>query len=245
MLDLDEEVSLAVRDCRNGPQALLLDWGPAVSAHDLDIARACRESAAAAADRKVGGPAALVGYCLGGTMAIAAANLGSVERVATIAAPWRFRRLSGRIARLAHGLVGGTRSKRPRQLSALPMEVLQAAFWSLDPAAHGITSSPISARSMPDSAEARRFVELEDWANEGEPLPYPGRSGADRRFLWRGPARQRRMEIGGRAITDALDVPLAQFHRRARRITPAEPRQTAKNGDRGRTCRDGRRLGAS
>ena len=35
-------------------------------------------------------PVALVGYCLGGTMAIAAANLIECERVATLAAPWHF-----------------------------------------------------------------------------------------------------------------------------------------------------------
>jgi polyhydroxyalkanoate synthase len=59
-----------------------------------------------------------------------------------------------------------------KELGALPMEVLQAAFWSLDP---GRTVGKFAAfgRLEPASDDARRFVELEEWANEGEPLPYP------------------------------------------------------------------------
>ena len=37
--------------------------------------------------RSIGEPAAVVGYCLGGTMAIAAANWIEVERLVTLAAP--------------------------------------------------------------------------------------------------------------------------------------------------------------
>ena len=39
---------------------------------------------------QLGQPPALIGYCLGGTMAIGAANLTPVERVVTVAAPWHF-----------------------------------------------------------------------------------------------------------------------------------------------------------
>ena len=51
------------------------------------------------------------------------------------------------------------------------MEVLQAAFWSLDPA-RTVAKFAEFGRLASDSAEARRFVELEERANEGEPLPY-------------------------------------------------------------------------
>ena len=39
---------------------------------------------------EIGEPADLVGYCLGGTMALAAAQLGPARSVATLAAPWHF-----------------------------------------------------------------------------------------------------------------------------------------------------------
>ena len=58
------------------------------------------------------------------------------------------------------------------QLGALPMEVLQAAFWSLDPQ-RTVRKFAQFGRLDPTGDEARRFVELEEWANEGEPLPYP------------------------------------------------------------------------
>jgi polyhydroxyalkanoate synthase len=59
-----------------------------------------------------------------------------------------------------------------QQLGALPMEVLQAAFWSLDPL-RTVRKFAEFSRLDPSSIEALRFVELEEWANEGEPLPYP------------------------------------------------------------------------
>ena len=52
------------------------------------------------------------------------------------------------------------------------MEVLQAAFWALDPA-RTVSKFAAFASLDPGSDEARRFVMLEDWANEGEPLPLP------------------------------------------------------------------------
>ena len=121
--------------------------------------------------RELGEPAALVGYCLGGTMAIAAANLIACERVATLACPWNFARYP---APSRAALADMWRHAEPaaRALGALPMEVLQAAFWSLDPE-RTVRKFAAFGRLDPASAEARRFVELEDWANEGEPLPYP------------------------------------------------------------------------
>jgi polyhydroxyalkanoate synthase len=50
------------------------------------------------------------------------------------------------------------------------MEVLQAAFWSLD-TVRTVRKFAEFGRLDPASAEARRFVDLEEWANEGEPLP--------------------------------------------------------------------------
>src|SRR5436309_3571365 len=54
-------------------------------------------------------------------------------------------------------------------LHALPMEVLQAAFWSLDPE-RTVRKFADFGRLDPESPTAQRFVALEDWANEGEPL---------------------------------------------------------------------------
>jgi polyhydroxyalkanoate synthase len=71
------------------------------------------------------------------------------------------------MAKVWNGALGPSTS-----LGALPMEVLQAAFWALDP---GRTVSKFASFASldPNSDAALRFVMLEDWANEGEPLPLP------------------------------------------------------------------------
>src|SRR5690349_13469007 len=89
VLDLDDEVSLASAVAGMGRRTLLLDWGPARERSDLDIGGHV-EGLLVPLIAGFAEPAALVGYCLGGTMSLAAANLTKVDRVATIAAPWRF-----------------------------------------------------------------------------------------------------------------------------------------------------------
>jgi polyhydroxyalkanoate synthase len=89
VLDLDEDVSLAAAVARMGRRSLLLDWGPARKRSDLDVSRHV-EKLLLPLMAQLDHPPALIGYCLGGTMTIAAANLAPVERVATVASPWRF-----------------------------------------------------------------------------------------------------------------------------------------------------------
>jgi polyhydroxyalkanoate synthase len=170
ILDLDGEVSLTQAIARAGRRALLLDWGKADERSGLSVAGHIEELLLPLLG-ELGQPVALIGYCLGGTMAIAAAGPAQVERVATIAAPWNF---SGYPESSKAALADMWRHSEgaAKQLGALPMEVLQAAFWSLDPE-RTVRKFAEFGTLDPVSADARRFVELEEWANEGEPLPYP------------------------------------------------------------------------
>ena len=170
ILDLDPDVSLASAIAGMGRRALLLDWGDARDRSGLSVAGHVEELLLPLL-KSVEEPAALVGYCLGGTMAIAAANLVPVDRLVTLAAPWRFAAYSGEARENLGAMWRDTRSTA-KALDALPMEVLQAAFWSLDPR-RTVAKFAMFGGFDPASAEARRFVQLEDWANDGEPLPYP------------------------------------------------------------------------
>lgn len=170
ILDLDEQVSLTAAIARMGRQAILLDWGKADERRELSVSGHVEELLLPLL-RSIGRPVTVIGYCLGGTMAIAAANFIEVERVATIAAPWHFARYP-QASRTALQDMWRHSETAAKQLGALPMEVLQASFWSLDPA-RTVRKFAEFGRLEPRSAEARRFVELEEWANEGEPLPYP------------------------------------------------------------------------
>ena len=79
ILDLDEEVSLAGAIARMGRRVAAARLGRGErSASELDVAGHV-EQLLLPLLRSIGEPAALVGYCLGGTMAIAAANLVAVR----------------------------------------------------------------------------------------------------------------------------------------------------------------------
>lgn len=149
-----------------GRRVLLLDWGwPGEDRQDLNVAGHV-EDVLLPLMRGLGAPIDLVGYCLGGTMALAAAQLAPARSVATIAAPWHF---DGFPDEARAGLAKLWTGAQPtvEALGLLPMEVLQCAFWSLDPAR---TIAKFEAFATLDGAEARTFVMLEDWANDGPPV---------------------------------------------------------------------------
>ena len=77
------------------------------------------------------------------------------------------------------------------------------------------------SRLDPDSAEAQRFVELEDWSNEGEPLPYPAARELIEDLFDRDLPGAGEWNVGGRAVTDALRVPLLNLTAERDRIAPA------------------------
>jgi polyhydroxyalkanoate synthase len=170
ILDLDDEVSLTAAIAGMGRRALLVDWSKADERSSLSVSAHIEELLLPML-RTIGEPVALIGYCLGGTMAIAAANLAPVERVVTLAAPWHFANYPESSRRALLSMWDHSKATA-QQLGALPMEVLQAAFWSLDPL-RTVRKFAEFSRLDPNSIEASRFVELEEWANEGEPLPYP------------------------------------------------------------------------
>lgn len=170
ILDLDPACSLANALGSNG-QIYLLDWGPASARLDLDIKAHITDRLlplVATLDK----PVVLIGYCLGGTMAMAAGALEPrVSAVVTLAAPWHFTAYPPE-ARSALERLWNDALPSSEQLGVLPMEVLQAAFWSLDPQR---VVAKFAALSDWDSSspEFRRFIALEDWANAGEALPLP------------------------------------------------------------------------
>jgi polyhydroxyalkanoate synthase len=218
ILDLDPQVSLAAAVARMGRRAMLLDWGPADERARLDVAGHV-EQLLLPLLRGIGEPVALIGYCLGGTMAIAAANLIACERVVTLATPWNFSRYP---AASLGALANMWRHARAASetLRALPMEVLQAAFWSLDPR-RTVRKFAEFGRLDQHSAEAQRFVALEDWANEGEPLPFPAAKELIEQIFGGDCPGKGEWKVGGKAMTDRLAQPLLNLLAEHDRIAPA------------------------
>ena len=110
----------------------------------------------------------LAGYCLGGTMAIAAAQMAPCAGLATIAAPWFFSAYPEKF-RQQTKVAWDASVAMSEQLGVMPMEVLQAGFWSLDP--HRTIGKYATFADMPeDDPGYAAFLLLEDWVNEGPPL---------------------------------------------------------------------------
>jgi polyhydroxyalkanoate synthase len=218
ILDLDEDVSLTAAIAHMGRRCLLLDWGQSGERSELTVAGHI-EHLLLPLLRGIGEPVALMGYCLGGTMAIAAANIAQCERVVTLAAPWNFARYP-EASKAALQDMWSHSEPAAKQLGALPMEVLQAAFWSLDPA-RTVKKFAEFARLDPASDEARRFVELEEWANEGEALPYPAARELIEELFGKDRPGSGRWTVAGQAVKDELAVPALHLTATRDLIAPA------------------------
>ncbi len=155
----------------HGIRPFLLDWGTpdkdeeGFSVADYVTARLLTMIEA------IGTPIDLVGYCLGGTMTIAAAHHPSVERLVTIAAPWHFSGYDD-TRRAELSAYWQAASKIATTLGKMPMDLIQPAFWSLDPAA-AVRKFEQFARFPSESQKAQVFVAVEDWANTGPALALP------------------------------------------------------------------------
>lgn len=225
VLDLAPERSLVRFLADAGHRVLLVDWGPMrTSERRLGLAGlvSTRLMPLLAG---LGGRVRLLGYCLGGTLALAAGQLlgQRLDRLALIAAPWHFDGF-GPEARLR--ALETWRAIRPvgRGLGAVPISLLNPLFWSLDEAAV-LAKFEALARRPADDPHLGWFAAVEDWANSGAPLTLPAARdlfvygfGTDRigRGLW---------AVGGERIAPAhITAPILDFGATRDRIVPPEAR---------------------
>ncbi len=225
VLDLASDRSLIRHLAAAGHRTFLVDWGPMgpgerrlglaglVSARLLPLLR------------RLDGPVALLGYCLGGTLAIAAGQLlgERLARLALIAAPWHFDGFEPEARRHA---LETWRAVRPvgKALGAVPVQLLNPLFWALDEAAVVAKFEALSRRPEGDP-QIKWFAAVEDWANSGAPLGLAAARdlflhgfGTDRigRGLWR---------VGGVRIDPAaLRAPILDVGATRDRIVPPPAR---------------------
>ncbi|NMJ44396.1 alpha/beta fold hydrolase [Roseomonas sp. JC162] len=175
VLDLTPRRSLMRWLPGQGYRTLLLDWGwPGEAERTFtltDYVAGRLERALMAAP----GPVVLAGYCMGGLLALAAAlrRPDRVRALALLATPWDFHAGPDgpRRARTAAALLPGLETMMA-PTEALPVDAIQSLFALLDP--FGIAQKfRAFARLDPQSERAELFVALEDWLNDGIPLPAP------------------------------------------------------------------------
>lgn len=223
VLDLAPGRSMVRFLAGQGLRVLLLDWGwPG----ELERRFSLTDYIAGRLERAlmaVGRPVVLGGYCMGGLLAVAAAQRRPdlVAALALLATPWDFHAAdparAAEMARLVPLL-------EPAMAFAgtLPVDMLQMLFAMLDP--YGVAAKYRGfAHLKQDSARARLFVALEDWLNDGVPLAAP----VARECLagWYGantPGRGTWMVAGLPVAPAALDLPCFVAVPGRDRIVPPE-----------------------
>jgi polyhydroxyalkanoate synthase len=157
-----------------GFRTFLVDWdrpGPEERSFALSQYIAGRLSAALDQVRQATGRAPVViGYCMGGLLALALAQLRrrDVASLVLLATPWDFHADRPQLSRSLARAMAGWQPIIDR-LGELPVDGLQALFFTLDPFQVARKFCAFG-RLDPASARAAEFVALEDWLNDGVPL---------------------------------------------------------------------------
>lgn len=173
VLDLLPERSFLRHLASSGLRTLVIDWGtPGSEERHFDLTGYIverLEAAFATAAEVAGAPVGIVGYCMGGLLALALAlrRRGQGGCLALLATPWDFHAQNGRGRHLA--LVADCLARVHGTVDSVPVEVIQTLFLFLDPFSAERKFRRFAALE-PESDEARRFVVLEDWINDGVPL---------------------------------------------------------------------------
>lgn len=220
ILDLAPQNSLLRWCSEQQLHPYLLDWGsPSPADRALD-ATAHVERILMPLIARFDEPPLLVGYCLGGTLALGAAAAGRVAGVALIAAPWHFAGFGHGRAAIAD--LWSAAKPSCEAMGLVPMEVLQTGFWRLDP---GRTVSKYEAfgRMEPGSPGYQGFVALEDWANAGAPLPYAAGRQLFEEFVGQDMTGTGGWRVAERVVDPhALPCPAIEFVSLSDRIVPKE-----------------------
>jgi polyhydroxyalkanoate synthase len=174
ILDLSAERSLLRAWPKMGVRPLLVDWdrpGPLERGFDLTAYIAGRlEAALDATLALTGRPPVVVGYCMGGLLALALAirRHRDIAGLVLLATPWDFHAERAAQARLL-AATAGPLAPLIGALGELPVDLLQALFAGIDPF-QVPRKFQAFARLDAGSPRARAFVALEDWLNDGVPL---------------------------------------------------------------------------
>jgi polyhydroxyalkanoate synthase subunit PhaC len=220
VLDLMEGHSLLEWTAAQGFRVLLVDWGsPDVSERALDIGGHITRYLVPLIE-SLGEVPLLAGYCLGGTMAIAAACLTPVKALALIATPWNFAGFPN-AARAEQASLWQAAQPSANALGLMPMEILQSGFWRLDPARTVGKFAEFAGMEI-DGSKAQRFIAVEDWANDGPPLTYAAAREAFADFFGANITGGGAWHVGGQIIDPAaLTCPTLDIISTVDRIVPA------------------------
>ncbi len=219
VLDLTPGNSMMMGLTARGLKPMLLDWGnPGPEERDLDLGGHVQRYLLPLLERAP--DAALAGYCLGGTIAIAASMLRPPPALLLIATPWDF---SGFPSQTRNDLLQLWHAAEPtaEALGLMPAEILQQVFWQID-AARTVRKFEQFAEKDPASDEGLNYVAVEDWANDGPPMTLAASRDVMQRLQHDNIAAAGLWSVGGTTIDPSrLTMPILNIVSTTDRITPA------------------------
>jgi len=222
ILDFAPDRSFAGRLAEQVGRCLVLDWGEpgedesgfTLSDYIVDRLEAALEVTAT----HLGGPPVLVGYCMGGLLALASAvrRPSAVRGLMLLATPWDFHAVPGQQAfgRTALAALGPSLDL----LGHLPVDALQSLFLLADPfgVVNKFRRAPVlRGRALED------FVRLEDWLNDGVRLTAPVARECLGGWYGRNSTARGQWRVAGRPLAPAtLDCPACVVVPRTDRLVP-------------------------
>lgn len=220
VLDLDDERSLLGNLAANGFSAMLVDWGvPNADNRTCSIADHVTDLLAPMVTA-IGEPVHVVGYCLGGTMAIALAAMLPVRSLTLLATPWHFCRYPD-TARQSLAQLWRANHADVATMGLAPIELLQSAFWGLDPE-RTVAKFAALAERLPTDRDIVGFAAVEDWANNGAALTQAAASDLFERFIADDAPGAGRWVVDGQIVDPAkLRCPTRHFTASDDRIAPS------------------------
>jgi polyhydroxyalkanoate synthase len=177
VLDLTGRRSLMRHLARRGYRPFLVDWDwPGAEEETFavgDYVTQRLEPILEEVRARTGRPPVVLGYCMGGLLALALVlrRQSAVAGFVALATPWDFHADTSPHMRVLAGAREWI-AEVAEQAGTLPVDLLQMLFAALDPPS--IAEKFRRFAAMPArSAQAKGFVALEDWLNDGVPLTAP------------------------------------------------------------------------
>lgn len=242
VLDLDADTSFLRWLDGNGFDPFVIDWdapGPVERSFDLtDYVVRRLDGALDAVRREPGGPIHLIGYCMGGNLALALAlrRQADIHGLVLLATPWDFHAENAEHAQMM-GQIGQQLEPMLQILGELPVDTLQGFFSGLDPSQ---VLKKFQHFGMLDqsSGSAQRFVALEDWLNDGVGLAAPVARECLIDWYGNNTPQELAWKVGGKIVDPAdLDRPTLNVIPSSDRIVPPDSARAL-----ARRCRQGEEM---